>query len=292
MKSGFVAIVGRPNVGKSTLLNAFLGQKIVITSARPQTTRNRILGILTDEDCQIVFHDTPGVHKARDPMNQFMMAEVERAFEGVDLVIVLLDLNEGIGRGDRYIIDWVGPMPVTKFLAFNKIDLVETAAVKSAVDEIVALDVFKGVFAVSALKKMGTASLLEAVKNELPEGPLYYDGDIVTDRPERFIISELVREQIFEMFREEVPYSTAVIIEEMKEREKGKPFVRATILVERDSQKGVLIGKGGRSLREVGEQSRHQIRETLGYDVYLELFVKVRKNWRKDEQILKDLGYS
>lgn len=301
MKSGLVAIIGRPNVGKSTLLNAFLGQKIVITTPRPQTTRNRILGILTHlqaeepegipEDFQIVFHDTPGVHKARDPINRFMMEEVRRAVADVDLVLVMVDLADGIGKGDQFIMDWMRDEGIAAFLVLNKTDLVPVQKAKTTLDEMATREEFKGVFVVSALKHMGTQALLEAVVRELPEGPLYYEGDIVTDRPERFIVAELVREQIFQQFQEEVPYSTAVTVEEMKERPNDKVFIRAVITVERNTQKAVIIGKGGVAIKNIGQNARREIREALGMDVYLELFVRVRKNWRKDERALKELGY-
>lgn len=299
MKSGFVSIIGRPNVGKSTLLNAFLGQKIVITSPKPQTTRNRILGILTETEeegrgvpCQIVFQDTPGVHKPKDGMNRFMMAEVGQALKDVDVILMLIDISEGVGKGDQYIFDWIREHSAVKVLALNKIDRVEDKTVLEAIASIAEKETFSSIHPISALHSTGVAELQAAIKAALPEGPLYYEDDIVTDRPERFIVGEIIRERIFDYFQEEIPYSAAVIVEEMKEREQGKQYIRASILVERDTQKAVLIGKGGSAIKEVGRQSREEIQQALGYDCYLELFVKVRRNWRKDGTMLKELGYT
>lgn len=293
-KSGFVAIIGRPNVGKSTLLNHVIGQKIAIMSDKPQTTRNKIQGVYTSNQSQIVFIDTPGIHKPKHKLGDFMMKIARNTLREVDLILFLINAEEGLGRGDQYIIDTLkeGKQPV--FLVVNKIDKVHPDQLLSIIDEYRSLYPFKEVIPISALQGNNVGTLLDQIAYYLPEGPKYYPADQVTDHPERFIIAELIREKVLHLTREEIPHSIAVVIDqiEKKESKNGLVSINATIIVERPSQKGIIIGKQGGMLKEVGMRARQDIEMLLGSKVFLELWVKVQKDWRNRETNLRDFGFN
>jgi GTP-binding protein Era len=287
-RSGFISIVGRPNVGKSTLLNALLGEKIAIISDKPQTTRNRILGIVNPPGAQLVFMDTPGIHKPMHRMNEFMVRTALATYNEVDVILMLVEATEQPGAGDRYIIETLKNVKTPVFLLINKIDLIEKERLLPLMQEYSSLYPFAEIMPVSALQG-DLKGLLSAIVERLPEGPRYFPEDQLTDQPERFIVSELVREKIFELTKEEIPYSTAVVIEEMKE-EPSLTRITAVIYVERDSQKGILIGKGGAMLKQIGTLARQDAEKLLGTKIFLQLWVKVKKGWREDEHMLKNLG--
>lgn len=291
-KSGFVALIGRPNVGKSTLLNQILGQKVAIMSDKPQTTRNKIRGVYTTETEQIIFLDTPGIHKPKSRLGDWMVRSAREAFEEVDVVLFLVDAKEGLGPGDRFIIEQLKEVPTPVFLVVNKIDQVHPDDLLPFIDEYRRLFSFKEVVPVSALYGNNTSTLLNVILKELSEGPAYYPSDYITDHPERFIVGELIREKVLHLTREEVPHSVAVIVEEMSQEEDSETiFVRATIYTERSSQKGILIGKQGSLLKEVGRRARQEIQRLLGSKVYLDLWIKVKKDWRNEEFLLRQFGY-
>ncbi len=291
-KSGLVALVGRPNVGKSTLLNQFIGEKVAITATKPQTTRNRITGIYTTEEAQIIFLDTPGIHKPKHKLGQHMVRMAESALEEVDLVLFVVDSTAPLGGGDRYIAGHFPSLKTPVFLVLNKIDLLSPAELARVEAEYSTLYSFAEVISVSAVTGENLAFLADQIISYLPEGPQYYPPDMVTDQPERFIVAELIREKVLHLTREEIPHSIAVEVEEMKEREgKNLILVRANIYVERDSQKGIIIGRGGHMLKEIGQLARADIERLLGCQVYLELWVKVRKDWRDSLEALRSFGY-
>ena len=287
-RSGFISIIGRPNVGKSTLLNALLGEKIAIISDKPQTTRNRILGIVNQPGAQLVFMDTPGIHKPMHRMNEFMVRTALATYNEVDIILMLVEATEQPGGGDRYIIETLKNVKTPVFLLLNKIDLVEKERLLPLIKEYSSLHPFAEIMPVSALQG-DLAGLVNAIVQRLPEGPRYFPEDQLTDQPERFIVSELVREKIFELTKEEIPYSTAVVIEELKE-EPSLTRITAVIYVERDSQKGILIGRGGAMLKQIGMLARQDAEKLLGTKIFLQLWVKVKKGWREDEHMLKNLG--
>ncbi|QKG84936.1 GTPase Era [Kroppenstedtia pulmonis] len=291
-KSGFVALIGRPNVGKSTLLNQILGQKVAIMSDKPQTTRNKIRGVYTTETEQIIFLDTPGIHKPKSRLGDWMVQSAREAFEEVDVVLFLVDAKEGLGPGDRFIIEQLKEVQTPVFLVVNKIDQVHPDDLLPFIDEYRQLFPFKEVVPVSALYGNNTSTLLNVILKELSEGPAYYPSDYITDHPERFIVGELIREKVLHLTREEVPHSVAVIVEEMSREEDSETIlVRATIYTERSSQKGILIGKQGSLLKEVGRRARQEIQRLLGSKVYLDLWIKVKKDWRNEEFLLRQFGY-
>jgi GTP-binding protein Era len=290
-KSGFVAIIGRPNVGKSTLLNQVVGQKIAIMSDKPQTTRNKIHGVYTTDTTQIVFLDTPGIHKPKSKLGDYMIKAAKSSLEEVDAILMLVDVAEGLGGGDRYIIEQLKAITTPVILVLNKIDQVHPEALLPVIAAYKELYNFAEIIPVSALLGNNVNTLLEQVTKYLPEGPQYYPADQVTDHPEQFVCAELIREKILQLTREEVPHSIAVTIEEMRPTEAGKVYIGALIYVERDSQKGIIIGKQGAMLKEVGLKARQDIEALLGSKVFLELWVKVKKDWRNRERVLHDLGY-
>jgi GTP-binding protein Era len=290
-KSGFVAIIGRPNVGKSTLLNQVIGQKIAIMSDKPQTTRNKIHGVYTKEGMQIVFLDTPGIHKPKSKLGNYMMKVAENTFHEVDAILFLVDVAEGIGGGDRFIIEQLKNVKTPVLLVLNKIDQVHPEALLPIIVAYKDLYDFAEIVPISALQGNNVNTLLEQIGKYLPEGPQYYPADQVTDYPEQFICAELIREKILHMTREEIPHSIAVAIENMKVEENGLVTIGAVIFVERDSQKGIVIGKQGAMLKEIGKQARRDIEKLLGSKIFLELWVKVKKDWRNREHVLKDLGF-
>jgi GTP-binding protein Era len=284
-KSGFVALVGRPNVGKSSLINAALGQKIMITSDKPQTTRNQLRGILTGDNYQIIWLDTPGLHRPLHRLGAQMVEQTQSALLNVDLVLWLVDIADGYTPADRRVAAILANSSVPVYVVWNKIDLLDPG---SSVTEIPGFD---RVFQVSAHSGQGVAELLETVVRALPEGPFYYPSDQVADHPERFIVAELIREQVLAHTAAEVPHATAVIVDELQERSGGKVYIAANIFVERESQKGIIIGANGARLKKIGAAARPMIEELLAASVYLDLWVKVRKNWRNQEKDLKEFGY-
>ena len=290
-KSGFVAIVGRPNVGKSTFMNYVLGQKIAIMSDKAQTTRNKIQGVYTKDDAQIVFLDTPGIHKPKHELGEFMVKSAYSALKEVDAVLFMVNVSEKRGTGDDFIIEKLKGIKTPIFLVLNKIDLVTPEVLLERVESYKdALD-FAGVFPISVLQGNNVNELMEGLINALPEGPQYYPADQITDHPEYFVVSELIREKILQLTQEEIPHSVAVTVDKMQKDEFDKVHVYANIIVERKSQKGIIIGKGGRLLKEIGTRARRDIQQLLGNKVYLELWVKVEKDWRKRKSNLQEYGY-
>ena len=290
-KSGFVAIVGRPNVGKSTFMNYVLGQKIAIMSDKAQTTRNKIQGVYTKDNAQIVFLDTPGIHKPKHELGEFMVKSAYSALKEVDAVLFMVNVSEKRGPGDDFIIEKLKGIKTPIFLVLNKIDLVTPEVLLERVESYKdALD-FAGVFPISVLQGNNVNELMEGLINALPEGPQYYPADQITDHPEYFVVSELIREKILQLTQEEIPHSVAVTVDKMQKDEFDKVHVYANIIVERKSQKGIIIGKGGRLLKEIGTRARRDIQQLLGNKVYLELWVKVEKDWRKRKSNLQEYGY-
>lgn len=291
-KSGFVAVIGRPNVGKSTLINTLIGQKIAIMSDKPQTTRTRIMCVLTQPDAQMVFLDTPGIHKPRHKLGEYMVKAAEGTLKEVDAIIFVVDATEKFGPGEQYILERLQSTNKPVVLAINKVDLIED---KEALLPIITSYNGKYDFAatvpISAKEENNLEGLLTEIKKHLPKGPQYYPEDMVTDQPERLIVAELIREKVLLSTREEIPHAIAVDIEEMKARDNGDMYVRATIYVERESQKGIVIGKKGALLKDIGAQSRADIQMLLGCKVFLDLWVKVKKDWRNRDNILKDFGF-
>ncbi|MDH7498107.1 MAG: GTPase Era [Syntrophomonadaceae bacterium] len=291
VKSGFVSIIGRPNVGKSTFLNTVVGQKVAIVSSKPQTTRNRIQGIYSSEAGQIIFIDTPGLHKPRHKLGEYMVGVAQATVRDADLILYMVDASSEIGRGEEYILELLRDVPMPVFLVLNKIDLVDQDVVEQRIAQYQARMRFAEVVPISAIRGTNVQTLIEKVFAALPEGPFYYPPEEVTDQPERFIVAELIREKALQLTREEVPHSLAVEIEEMQERRPDLTYVRAVIYCERESQKGIIIGRGGAMLKSIGEAARQDIEDLLGIHTYLELWVKVKKDWRNQEAALKGLGY-
>jgi GTP-binding protein Era len=287
-RSGFISIVGRPNVGKSTLLNALLGEKIAITSDKPQTTRNKIIGIVNQQNAQLVFMDTPGIHKPMHKMNEAMVKTALATYSEVDVILMLVEATERPGGGDRFIIETLAQVKTPVFLLINKVDLIKKDALLPLIQEYSTLYKFAEIIPVSALKK-DFGGLLDNVLKRLPVGPKYFPDDQLTDQPERFVVAEMIREKVFELTKDEIPYSTAVVIEEMKE-EPEITRITAIIYVERDSQKGILIGKGGAMLKQIGTLARRDAEKLLGAKIFLQLWVKVKKGWREDDRMLKNIG--
>lgn len=290
-KSGFTALIGRPNVGKSTLMNYIVGQKIAIMSNKPQTTRNKIQGVYTNDAMQIVFLDTPGIHKPQSKLGTYMKNIAESTLSEVDVILFLVDVVDGLGGGDRYIIEQLKNVKTPVFLVMNKIDQVHPEDLLPIIDEYKALYDFAEYVPVSALNGNNVTTLLEQIGQYLPEGPQYYPEDQVTDHPEQFICAELIREKILHLTREEIPHSIAVYIEQMKEERNGVVHIDAVIIVERDSQKGIIIGKKGAMLKEIGIRAREDMERLLGSKIFLQMWVKVQKDWRNRERVLNDLGF-
>lgn len=290
-KSGFVAVVGRPNVGKSTLINALIGDKIVIVSDKAQTTRNRIICVYTDQDKQIVFMDTPGIHKPKHKLGEFMVTAAVDSLKEVEAVLFLVAANEKRGPGDNFIIEQLQKVKVPVYLCINKIDTLSKEDLLKVIVSYQDAYPFAGVIPISALEKENLDVLLNELTSKLPEGPQYFPEDMITDQPERLLISDMIREKILLTTRDEVPHSIAVEVEEMKTRDDGTTYIRATIFVERDSQKGIIIGNKGAMLKQLGAQSRLDIQRLLGTKVYLDLWVKVKKDWRNKSGMLSELGY-
>lgn len=290
-RSGFIAVVGRPNVGKSTLINSLIGQKIAIMSDKPQTTRNRILCILTEPDAQVVFLDTPGIHKPVDKLGEYMVKAAEGTLKEVDAIFFVVDATEKMGTGERYIIERLRATDRPVLLVVNKLDLIEKTAVLPILDSYMKAYPFHGAVPISAKEKINLDALLGEVKQYLPEGPAYYPEDMVTDQPERLIVAELVREKVLQATRDEVPHAIAVETEEMTDRPNGDTYIRMTIYVERESQKGIVIGKKGALLKEISTLARRDIEALLGTKVFLDLWVKVKKDWRNQPGALHSFGF-
>lgn len=289
-KSGFVSIVGRPNVGKSTLLNYILKTKLAITSSTAQTTRNTIQGIYTDDDAQIIFMDTPGIHKPQDGLGSFMNTNALNSIYGVDVVLFIAPANEKIGKGDRFIVDRLKEADGPVYLILNKIDLLSKDQLIAKLGEWQELFDFKEIIPISAVNGDNVDKLLNLVKDDLQEGVMYYPSDHITDHPERFIMAEFIREKILYFTHEEVPHSVAIVIEKMEEDEDGV-HVMAAIVVDRPSQKAIIIGKQGALIQKIRQQARREMKRFLQVPVTLELFVKVEKNWRNKQKYLKEFGY-
>lgn len=292
-RSGFVAIIGRPNVGKSTLLNRIVGQKVAIMSDKPQTTRNKIQGIYTSEDFQIIFIDTPGIHKPKHKLGEYLVEVAYNTLKEVDAILYVVDATAEYGGGEEYIIRSLAGVKTPVILAVNKIDLIDD---RGRISEIIAQYQnrypFAEILPVSAITGENLAQLLQVLGGYLPEGPQYYPEDMVTDQPERFVIAELIREKVLHLTREEVPHSVAVVVETVKDRGNGKIYVEAIIYVERESQKGIIIGKRGQMLKEIGRLARLDIEAILGSHTYLDLWVKVKPDWRRREVDLRNFGYT
>jgi len=290
-KSGFISIIGRPNVGKSTFLNRVIGQKIAIMSDKPQTTRNKVQGVLTTDDSQLIFIDTPGIHKPKHRLGDFMMKVAQNTLKEVDLILFMVNAEEGFGKGEEFILEKFENIKTPIFLVVNKIDTIHPDKLFSVIDSYKEKYPFKEIIPISALEGNNVETLLTQIKKYMPEGPQFYTADQVTDHPERFIVSELIREKALHLTREEIPHSLAVVIEKMEKKQNDVVHVMATIVVERDSQKGIIIGKQGGMLKEVGKRARTDIENLLGNKVFLELWVKVQKDWRNKMTQLRDFGF-
>ncbi|WP_137625553.1 GTPase Era [Lactiplantibacillus pingfangensis] len=289
--SGFVAIIGRPNVGKSTLLNRIVGQKVAIMSDKAQTTRNRIQGIYTTDESQMVFIDTPGIHKPHSRLGDFMVKSALSTLGEVDAIIFMINADERRGAGDNFIIDRLKDVKKPIYLVINKIDQIHPDHLLEIMDQYQDALKWEDIYPISALEGNNVPELLATLQSKLPVGPQYYPSDQVTDHPERFIISELIREKVLELTRQEVPHSTAVVIDSIKRQDEEKVHIQATIIIERSSQKGIIIGKGGSMLKKIGSLARRDIETLLGDKVYLELWVKVQENWKDRENLLASYGY-
>jgi GTP-binding protein Era len=289
-KSGFVAIVGRPNAGKSTLVNTLVGRKVAIVSPKPQTTRNRIQGILNRDDAQIVLIDTPGIHRPGNVLSRQMMDELQHALEGIDILSLIVDASAEFGAGDRFAIEWVRRFHGPVFLLLNKVDRVNKPRLLPLIDRYRRLYEFAEIFPISALTGEGCLDLVNAWLARLPEAPPYFPPDQFTDQPERFLAAEIVREKAILATREEVPHAVAVLVDSFEE---GTDLlkIRATLYVEREGQKGILIGKGGETIRKIGTQARHELETILGARIFLELFVKVQPNWRQNPALVRQLDW-
>ena len=290
--SGFAAIVGRPNVGKSTLTNGLIGEKIAIMSDRPQTTRNKIMCILNTDNAQIMFLDTPGIHKPHHKLGEYMVRTAESTLKEVDVILFVIDVSEKRGAGENYILELLQKVKTPVILVANKIDkLQDKSKLFNIINEYTALYNFAAVVPVSALEDKEFHGLVEEITKHLPEGPDYFPDDMITDQPERVIAAEMIREKVLLSTRDEVPHSIAVEVDEFKVRENEDVYIRATIFVERDSQKGIVIGAKGSLLKKIGQQARRDIEALLGCKVFLELWVKVKADWRNKDKALKQFGY-
>lgn len=292
-RSGFVGIVGRANVGKSTLLNRFVGEKVAIVSDKPQTTRNRIQAVLTRPDAQVVFIDTPGLHESRHRLGEYMQKTARTTMAEVDVLLFVVDGSRGVTERDRRAARVLEGQRAPVILVVNKIDLLEGENLRQIAEQFLQIGDFTSVALSSALQGTGTEQLVDDIVARLPEGPRYFPDDWVTDRPERFLVAEFIREQVLHFTEEEVPHSVGVLIEEMREREGTELVdVRATIVVDRESQKGILIGKGGRMLKQIGTAAREEIERMLGSRIHLQLWVKAKPGWRDRPGSLQELGYN
>lgn len=289
-KSGFIAMVGRPNVGKSTLMNQIIGQKISIISDKPQTTRNKIQGIYTDEHVQMVFMDTPGIHRPKHRLGDQMVKIAEGTLHDADVILFLIDAKAGYGAGDQYIIERLAQIDIPQFLILNKIDLVHPNELLPLIDTYHKKGSFQEIIPVSAMDGNNLSRLLEVITDYLPEGPKYYEEEQMTDHSDDFLIREFIREKILQLTREEIPHSVTVELDTIEDRGKRPLYIQASIITERDTQKGILIGKKGNMLKQIGQKARQDIELFLNHKVYLELWVKVQKDWRNNENYLNRIG--
>jgi GTP-binding protein Era len=292
-KSGFIGIIGRPNVGKSTLLNSIIGEKIAIVTPKPQTTRNRITGIKNIEEGQFIFLDTPGIHKASTPLNQYMVGAATAAFRNVDLLLLLVEANAGVHQQDPFIIKSLQDVRLPVILVINKIDLVKKHTLLPIIDQFRRLFPFHEIIPISALTGDGVQIISDEIWKLLPEGPRYFPEDMVTDCSERFIAAEIIREKITFLTHQEIPYATAVVVDTFREDEgRSLIYIQATINCEKNSQKGILIGKKGAMLKEIGTQARKEMEKFFAVRIYLEMFVRVRRDWTRNERMLREFGYT
>ncbi|HCY9304492.1 TPA: GTPase Era [Staphylococcus aureus] len=290
-KSGFVSIIGRPNVGKSTFVNRVIGHKIAIMSDKAQTTRNKIQGVMTRDDAQIIFIDTPGIHKPKHKLGDYMMKVAKNTLSEIDAIMFMVNANEEIGRGDEYIIEMLKNVKTPVFLVLNKIDLVHTDELMPKIEEYQSYMDFTEIVPISALEGLNVDHFIDVLKTYLPEGPKYYPDDQISDHPEQFVVGEIIREKILHLTSEEIPHAIGVNVDRMVKESEDRVHIEATIYVERDSQKGIVIGKGGKKLKEVGKRARRDIEMLLGSKVYLELWVKVQRDWRNKVNFIRQIGY-
>ena len=291
-KSGYASIIGRPNVGKSTLLNRLLMQKVAVISNRPQTTRNKITGVLHLPNAQIILVDTPGIHQSEKTLNEMMVRASVSTFSDVDLILVMLSADAGFCDEDEFVLNSMKGIKTKKFLVINKIDLVEKNGLLSLMDEMNRKSLFEEIIPISALKEDGLDSLKNLILNYLPEGPEYFPKNMVTDCPETFLFGEIIREKILKLTRFEVPHAVAVVVEDMQEQENGVVRIDATIYAEKGSQKKILIGQAGSMLKSIGRLARLELEKRLGTKIFLKLFVKVKANWRDQRRAIKEFGYT
>ncbi|MCS5343871.1 GTPase Era [Staphylococcus aureus] len=290
-KSGFVSIIGRPNVGKSTFVNRVIGHKIAIMSDKAQTTRNKIQGVMTRDDAQIIFIDTPGIHKPKHKLGDYMMKVAKNTLSEIDAIMFMVNANEEIGRGDEYIIEMLKNVKTPVFLVLNKIDLVYPDELMPKIEEYQSYVDFTEIVPISALEGLNVDHFIDVLKTYLPEGPKYYPDDQISDHPEQFVVGEIIREKILHLTSEEIPHAIGVNVDRMVKESEDRVHIEATIYVERDSQKGIVIGKGGKKLKEVGKRARRDIEMLLGSKVYLELWVKVQRDWRNKVNFIRQIGY-
>ena len=291
-KSGFVSLIGRPNVGKSTLMNRLIGQKIAITSNKPQTTRNRIQTVYTDDKCQIIFLDTPGVNKAKNKLGEYMLSVAEHTIAEVDVILWLVEPTTYIGGGERHIIDRLKKTKVPVILVINKMDMVKHADTAEVIKTYSAEYDFDEIIPISALRGNNTGDIIDSIYKYLPYGPKYYDDDTITDQPVKQIVAEIIREKSLHALDEEVPHGIAVVIDRMKTRDDGITDIDATIICERDSHKGIIIGKGGSMLKKIGSTARFEIERLIEGRANLKLWVKVKKDWRDSDFLIKNFGFT
>ncbi|WP_415405361.1 GTPase Era [Staphylococcus epidermidis] len=290
-KSGFVSIIGRPNVGKSTFVNRVIGHKIAIMSDKAQTTRNKIQGVMTRDDAQIIFIDTPGIHKPKHKLGDYMMRVAKNTLSEIDAIMFMVNVNEDIGRGDEYIMEMLKNVKTPIFLVLNKIDLVHPDTLMPKIEQYQSYMDFTDIIPISALEGLNVDHFIDVLKSFLPEGPKYYPDNQISDHPEQFVVSEIIREKILHLTSEEIPHAIGVNVDRMIKEDEDRVRIEATIYVERDSQKGIVIGKGGKKLKEVGKRSRRDIEMLLGSKVYLELWVKVQRDWRNKVNFIRQIGY-
>ncbi|WP_336869897.1 GTPase Era [Staphylococcus epidermidis] len=290
-KSGFVSIIGRPNVGKSTFVNRVIGHKIAIMSDKAQTTRNKIQGVMTRDDAQIIFIDTPGIHKPKHKLGDYMMRVAKNTLSEIDAIMFMVNVNEDIGRGDEYIMEMLKNVKTPIFLVLNKIDLVHPYTLMPKIEQYQSYMDFTDIIPISALEGLNVDHFIDVLKSFLPEGPKYYPDNQISDHPEQFVVSEIIREKILHLTSEEIPHAIGVNVDRMIKEDEDRVRIEATIYVERDSQKGIVIGKGGKKLKEVGKRARRDIEMLLGSKVYLELWVKVQRDWRNKVNFIRQIGY-
>ena len=290
MKSGFISIIGRPNVGKSTLLNAILGEKVDITTDKPQTTRNTIRGIYTDNDAQLVFIDTPGIHRPRTKLGSYMTDTALRTLEEVDVICFIVDQSTTAGPGDKYIMELLSQVKTPVYLLINKIDLIQPDQYKAVFEEYEKTGIFEEIIGISALENKNVDILVKKLKSAVEEGPMYFPADMVTDHPERFLVGEIIREKLLKYLEDEIPHGVAVEIEAYEEKP-NITNISAVIFCEKKSHKGMIIGKEGRKLKGVGKSAREDMEALLGTKVFLQLWVKVKENWRDSDTALSGFGY-